>query len=313
MKKALIVGSDGQDGTLLKQLLFEKGYSVWGLGRRKKPDMSCLQGYLKVDLEQSSYPHLVEFFSHEIPDEVYYLAAFHQSSQEEDIEFKAGVLNRSVQINQTAFINILEIVKSFSPKARIFYASSSLIFSGSANPIQNEGTHPEPRSLYAITKIAAAFAGRFYVAEHGLFVSIGIMYNHESIFRQDHFLSKKIVKQSRQLLNGEINSITVGDLSAVTDWGYAPDYVEAMWHILQLDKPDTFVVSSGTGHRVQDWFEVLFTNIKLSWKEFVKEDKTLLIRKKPTLIGDNGKLLSTGWIPKVSFEEMVMRMFNHIL
>lgn len=310
MRKALIIGSEGQDGTLLKLMLQSKHYEVWGLGRNKGKGLNGLAGYIPCDLANDDFTILANFIASEKPGEVYYVAAFHHSSQEDsdtDFEF----IEKSVKINQVGFIRLLEICRLHHPSCRIFYTSSSLIFSGTDQPLQNEKTTPEPRCIYSVTKCAAMEAAKYYRSVYNLFVSIGIMYNHESIYRKDYFLSKKIIDETKQLLNKTIKSIKIGDLSAETDWGYAPDYVEAMWHILQLSEPGSFIISSGEGHTVQNWFEVLFDHIKLDWTKYVVEDRALLRRTKPALIGDNEKLRSTGWAPDTTFKEMIIRMFNN--
>jgi len=149
-----------------------------------------------------------------------------------------------------------------------------------------------------------------YRENHGLFVSAGILYNHESILRSSGFLSMKIINETHKLLKGETKQIIVGDLSSETDWGYAPDYVEAFFSILQAESPGDFIVASGKAHKVQDWFDVLFTYLKLDWKKYVVVDKSLIKRKKPVLIGNNAKLMALGWRPRVSFEEMVIKLYN---
>jgi len=307
--KALIIGSDGQDGTLLKQQLEAKKYEVWGLGKDSKKTNGH---YFPFDLINDDYKVLENFIAHEKPDEIYYVAAFHQSSQDNRIT-DFNFIEQSIKVNQIGFINVLEICKSHHPSARILYTSSSLIFSGAGDTIQNEKTTPEPRCIYSVTKCASTQAANYYRNFHNLFVSVGIMYNHESILRKDFFLSKKIVNETRLIVDKKIDKITIGDLAAITDWGYAPDYTEAMWHILQLPKSDVFTISSGVGHKVQDWFDRLAKHLNLDWKKFVIEDPSLIVRKKPILIGDNSKLLSTGWKPKVSFEEMVIRMYNNTI
>jgi GDPmannose 4,6-dehydratase len=312
MQKALIIGSDGQDGTLLKQLLESKHYEVWRMGKNEKQSLNPTTRYIAFDLTKSDFSILADFIATQKPDEIYYVAAFHHSSQEDNVtDFK--FIEKSIQVNQIGFIRILEICRQYHPVVKIMYTSSSLIFAGSNQQIQNEATMTEPRCIYSVTKCAAMEAAKYYRGVYGIFVSIGIMYNHESKYRKDYFLSKKIIKETKQLLNKDIEIIKIGDISAVTDWGYAPDYVQAMWHILQLTMPDVFIISSGVGHQVQNWFEVIFNYLNLDWKKFVVEDKSLIVRKKPVLIGDNTKLLSTGWVPKVSFEDMIIRMYNDVI
>lgn len=313
MRSALIIGSEGQDGTLLKRLLIRKNYKVWGLGRNNCNTLSDLAGYIQFDLAVEDYTLLLEFIKIHQPDEIYYVSAFHHSSQEIHSGNSYDFISKSVKVNQTGFIKILEIIKNHSLHSKVFYTSSSLIFSGTSHPVQTEETVPEPRCIYSVTKCGAMEAAKYYRSEHGVFVSVGIMYNHESVLRKDHFLSKKIINESRLLKENKISSIEIGDLAATTDWGYAPDYVEAMWHLLQQEIPGVFIISSGKAHTVQNWFEVLFHYLNLGWKQYVKENPSMILRKKPVRIGDNSKLLSTGWKPKVSFEEMVIKMYNNII
>lgn len=307
MRKALIIGSEGQDGRLLNLLLTTKGYEVWGIGRQ----ISHSTNYLSFDLATDNFSIIEDLIVKQKPNEIYYVAAFHQSSQEDNNARNFDFIERSINVNQTGFMRIMEICRKHHPEVKIMYTSSSLIFSGAKKQIQNEDTPHESRCIYSVSKCAAMEAAKFYRANYNLFVSIGIMYNHESVFRKDYFLSKKIINETKKLVENKVTSITIGDLSAITDWGYAPDYVEAMWHILQLNKSDEYIISSGKGHKVGDWFEVLFKYLNKDWKQFVKEDPSFIIRKKPVLIGDNSKLLATGWKPKVNFEEMVIRIYNN--
>jgi len=308
MRKALIIGSEGQDGKLLNLLLASKGYEVWGIGRQRS---GSSKNYVSFDLASDDFDILKDLIIELKPVEIYYVAAFHQSSQEDNKAANFDFIDRSVKVNQIGFMHLMEICRTHNSEAKIIYTSSSLIFSGSREQIQNEKTPHEPRCIYSVTKCAAMEAAKFYRSNYNLFVSIGIMYNHESIYRKDYFLSKKIVNESKQLINNKITSITIGDLSAQTDWGYAPDYAEAMWHILQLPVSDEYIISSGKSHQVKDWFEILFEYLKKDWKQFVKEDQSMIIRKKPVLIGDNSKLIASGWKPKVNFEEMVIKMYNN--
>jgi GDPmannose 4,6-dehydratase len=304
--KALIIGSEGQDGKLLKELLESKNYIVFGLGRGDSSE----KNYLKFDLAGSDFNSLEIFIVEQKPDEIYYIAAFHHSSQEKNnnnFEF----IQQSINVNQIAFIRVLEFCRVSSPKSKIIYTSSSLIYAGCGNPMQSELTLPEPRCVYSMTKCAAMEAAKFFRANYNLFVSVGIMYNHESKYRKDNFLSKKIVNEIRQIIEGKISGIKIGDMSSETDWGYAPDYVEALWHILQLNSPDTYIVSSGKSHKVGDWFAALSKYLNIDLNKFVIEDKSMIIRKKPILIGDNSKLLKSGWKPRTSFNEMVIKIYNN--
>jgi GDPmannose 4,6-dehydratase len=314
MKTALIVGSEGQDGTLLRLLLIEKGYRVFAIGRKKREATNSggTYDFFQFDLDQDPFEVMADYIVNLVPDEIYYVAAFHKSSQE-DSGMDVEAIDSSNRVNYLSFISLLEICKNRSPQTRIVYTSSSLIFAGSENEIQDESTVYTPKCIYSLNKCASMVAAKYYRDTFGLFVSVGIMYNHESMLRGGNFLSQIVIGEIKKYLAGEIDKIVVGDLYAKTDWGYAPDYVQALWHILQLPQPDTFIVSSGKPHQVKDWFEVLFEYLGMDWQKYIFTDKSLLIRKKPTLIGDNTKLVSTGWIPKTSFKEMVIRMYKEII
>jgi len=308
-KKALIIGSEGQDGRLLSALLTDRKYCVFGLSRSKSNGSTA--HFMHFDLTQDDFTPLLELIRIEKFDELYYIAAFHHSSQQSSSAVDLTFIDLNFRTNLTAFGKTLEILKEFSPPTRVFYASSSLIYSNSGEQVQNESTIPQPNCYYSIAKAAAMQVAKHYRKNHALFVSTGILYNHESILRKEQFLSKKIILDTHRLLRKEIAQIQVGDLEAITDWGYAPDYVEAMHHILQLNTSDDFIISSGVPHKVKDWFEIIFSNLNLKWQDYVVENKSLVQRKKPVLIGDNSKLKATGWEPKVSFEEMLDRMFNN--
>jgi GDPmannose 4,6-dehydratase len=304
-KRALIIGSAGQDGKLLQQLLTSKTYDVYGVSS----SLSNSEKNLQFNLATDTFDALNNFILQIKPDEIYYLAAFHHSSQqqkENDITF----INTTFQVNHLAFVNVLECCRVHLPKCRIVYTSSSLIFSGAKTQIQSEETPFEPRCFYSLSKCAAMEAAKFYRQEHNLFVSIGIMYNHESVYRKDYFLSKKIVNETRKINKGEQEKIVIGNLSSITDWGYAPDYVNALWHTLQLNSSDVFIISSCNGHKVEDWFKTLSKHLNTDILKLVEENKQLVTREKPVLIGDNRKLLASGWRPQVTFEEMVIRMYE---
>ena len=308
MKKALILGSEGQDGTLLKASLLSHEYKVFGIG--KSANLKQDESYFQCDLAGDDFSILVNIIREHLPDHIYYLAAYHHSSQDNLASLDSNSVSLSFKVNLSSFVTVLEIVRMFSPATRVFYASSSLIFSTSGTVVQDELTEHKPNCFYSLSKSAVMNAGKMYRENHGLFVSAGILYNHESILRSSGFLSMKIINETHKLLKGETKQIIVGDLSSETDWGYAPDYVEAFFSILQAESPGDFIVASGKAHKVQDWFDVLFTYLKLDWKKYVVVDKSLIKRKKPVLIGNNAKLMALGWRPRVSFEEMVIKLYN---
>lgn len=309
MKTALVIGSEGQDGTLLQLLLLEKGYRVLSVGRKRKENgLTISNFFFPFNLETDPFESLAEFIIAHKPDEIYYVAAFHASSQE--VEQDINSIDSSGKVNYLSFVKVLELCRLYSLSTRIVYTSSSLIFAGASSPVQDESTELAPRCIYSVNKCAAMTAARYYRDVYGLFVSVGIMYNHESKLRNSNFLSQLVISGVRKYIAGEIDKIVVGDLSLRSDWGYAPDYVKALWHILQQEKAQDFIVASGTSHSVQDWFETIFTHLGLDWRSCVEEDKTRVFRKKPLLIGNPTKLMATGWHPETSFGEMIIRMYN---
>ena len=313
MKTAIIIGSEGQDGTLLRYLLSQKGYKVISIGRKKrKTNKSDTYIFFQFDLDKDYFDNLLNYILKNTPDEIYYLAAFHKSSQE-DSENDIEALDSSIKVNYLSFVRILEICRIYNIQARIIFTSSSLIFAGCENEVQDESTSFSPKCVYSLNKCASMAAAKYYRETFGMFVSVGIMYNHESMLRGGKFLSQHVIGEIKKYLAGKIDKIVIGDIFASSDWGYAPDYVQALWHILQLPQADTFIVSSGKAHQVKDWFEVLFEYLDMDWQKCISTDKSLIVRKKPTLIGDNTKLLSTGWTPKTSFSEMVIKLYKGII
>ncbi|MFD3394341.1 GDP-mannose 4,6-dehydratase [Aquirufa sp. OSTEICH-129V] len=308
LKKAFILGCDGQDGRLLSKLLRQKSYEVIGLSRAKESINLELSRYISFDLLEDSFHLIEDFIRLEKPDEIYYFAAYHKSAQESDISSWEEAEN-SARINYLAFIKILGICEHYSPLSRILYTSSSLIYSNLGIEIQDENSNFAPNCLYSLNKVASMEAANWFKRTKNLFISVAIMYNHESALRSDKFLSKKIINQVKQYLSGDLSEIQVGDLNAITDWGYALDYVEACWHILQQENSGSYIVSSGVSRTVRDWFTCLEEIVGQTLLNRVKEDKSLLLRSKPALIGDNRKLLDSGWDPAHSFFDMVRKIY----
>lgn len=313
MKTALIIGSEGQDGTLLKIMLLEKGYKVLALGRKKRGETDYGPfDFFQFDLDKDPFEKISDYILKHMPDEVYYVAAFHKSSQE-DSGKGVETIDLSNRVNYLSFIKILEICRNYCPQARIVYTSSSLVFAGSENEIQDESTVYSPKCVYSLNKCASMAAAKYYRETFGLFVSVGIMYNHESILREGNFLSQLVIREIKKYVAGEIDKIVIGDLAARTDWGYAPDYVEALWYMLQLNNADDYIVATGTAHSVQSWFEVIFKHLGRDWQQCVVEDKSKVFRIKPLLIGNPAKLEAAGWNRKTSFEQMILNMYTGVI
>jgi GDPmannose 4,6-dehydratase len=309
-KKAVIVGSNGQDGFFLKEELIARNYDVLGIDCGFLESAHCFS-FDQVDILRYSEVEkvLVEY----APDEIYYLAAFHHSSQAAERMESPLLLQRSFGVHVAGLHHFLEAIRLKNPKTRLFYASSSLVFGNPAQAPQTEATPLSPKCIYGITKAAGMRLCMLYRNDYSVFSTVGILYNHESHLRSDNFLSKKIINAGKRIRAGEEKELIVGDLSAETDWGYSPDFVNAMWRILQLETPDDFIISTGTSHKVLDWITIVFDNCGLDWKHFVKEDSSLLSRKKGNLIGDYSKLnRETGWKPTTSFNEMVIKMLQEV-
>lgn len=296
-RKAIIVGARGQDGRYLHELLEKRGYRVCGIGRRDADvtDAACVR-------------NLVASFR---ADEIYLLAAHHHSA-ESRFESDDVLFGKSQAVHVTATVNFLEAVASDAPKTRLFFASSSHVFPGAGPRLLDESSQTAPRSIYAITKYAGMLACRYYREQRGIFASCGILFNHESRLRPPHFLSRKIALAAARIADGQRAELELGNLDAVVDWGYAPDYVEAMHRIMQLDHPDDYVVATGIPHTVRDFVDLAFQCAGLDYRQHVRVRPDLLTKGVEVRLGDAGHLRrQTGWQPTVAFEEMVRRMVVH--
>ncbi|MCO6500298.1 MAG: GDP-mannose 4,6-dehydratase [Vicingus serpentipes] len=311
MKRAVIVGHTGQDGTLMNNLLQDFNYEVLGISSREVYDSSGRVNVDKIDI--TNYSQVEKVIRQYQPDEIYYFAAVHQSSSESRTE--EDLFNKSFDVNVKGLFNCLESIKVHANKARLFYASSSHIFGYPEYKPQQEDKGYHPTCIYGITKLTAMNLCEMYQQKHGVYASVGIYYNHESSLRASKFVSKKIVSTAVRIKNGADEILTLGDLSSTVDWGYAPDYMKATHLILQLGQPDTFIVSSGKRHTVQDFVEQVFKVLDLNWKDHVKEDASLIPNaQRKDLLGDNSKLTKmTGWVPETSFENMINILVNNEL
>jgi len=245
------------------------------------------------------------------PDEIYYLAAYHHSSQDM-LADEGELFKKSFDTHVHALVNFLEAMRRVAGFSRLFYAGSSHIFGSPARCPQDEETPYNPNCVYGITKTAGIRACQYYRQRHSLFACAGILYNHESPLRAAKFISKKIVNTALAIKNREKDRLVVGDLGAQIDWGYAPDYVEAMTQIMRLDVPEEFIISSGTRHTVRDFIEGVFDALGLDWRKYVQEDATLITkRRKANLQGDHRKLTAmTGWKPKVTFYGLIQTLVH---
>ena len=307
--KALITGIGGQDGRLLSSHLVDLGYEVYGVSSPKRRT-DRPENVFHVDL--ADFKATTDLIRAVSPDEIYHLSALHHSS-EYNVNSYFSLVTESLRANVLSTLNLLEACSSFVPSVRLFFASSAQIFGDCSVSPQNEFTPRNPLSLYASTKLMSMNICSYYRSNRNLFVSTGILYNHESSLRDSGYVSKKIVAGLVRILNHETKELRLGDLDAQVDWGYAGDYVEAMQKMIRLDNPDDFVVATGQTHTVREFLELASKYVGVDWQEYVTVDGSILQRR-PTgiLVGDSSKLRNlTGWVPKTSFEAMVRAMVEH--
>lgn len=316
MKKALIFGAGGQDGSYLTELLLEQGYETHGVIRRSSDDNTSRIRHI---LDQEAVFNR-KFFLHyadlqdgnsiekvikEVnPDELYNLAAMSQVRISYDIPAYTG------EITGIGFARILETVKNFNKDIKIYQASSSEMFGRVQEVPQKETTPFYPRSPYGCAKAYAFYLGRAYREGYGMKVYNGILFNHESPRRGENFLSQKVVKAAVRIKKGEQDKLYLGNLDAKRDWGYAKEYVYWIWKIMQHDTPDDFVIATGETHTVEEFVEETFNYLGLNWKEHVIIDKDFM---RPAevdlLIGDYSKAKRIlGFEPKVKFKDLIKIM-----
>jgi len=312
-KRALITGITGQDGSYLAELLLSKGYEVHGIVRRvaiEDPEhrLSRIRHLLdRVKLHAASlesYASIHAVVEETQPEECYHLAAQSFVTYAFDDEF--STLNTN--INGTHFT--LSAVKRLVPKCRFYFAGSSEMFGAVVETPQTEETRFRPRSCYGISKVAGYELTRNYREAYGLHASSGIMFNHESPRRGFEFVSRKITAAVAKIAAGKESKLPLGNLQARRDWGHAREYVEAMWLMLQQDRPDDYVVATGESHSVQEFAEVAFSAAGLDWRDHVVVDPNLYQPSEVhVLLGDAAKARrDLGWNSRTSFRGLVTEM-----
>ena len=307
MKTALIVGSEGQDGRLLRALLERRGNRVLGIGRTSVSSTG-LDWTRPVDITQ--FEAVKELVAALRPDQIYHLAAIHHSSEETHAEDLA-TFRRLYEVNFFSLLHFLEAARLASPGSRVFFAASSHIFGRPETGTQDETTPLRPDSIYGMSKADGLLACRLYREAHRLFASVGILYPHESHHRNEKFLSMKIVCAALRIAAGAQRELVLGSLDARVDWGYAEDTVDAMHRILQAKEAGEFVVATGEAHSVRDFVRVAFEAVGLDWRRHVREDPSLITRDSPLRIGRAGRLrAATGWSPGTGFEEMIRALLT---
>lgn len=316
MKKVLITGINGQDGSYLSEFLLSKGYEVHGTLKRNS--VSENQTYRLLDIYNNINLHyadmidlssLIKTIQKVEPDEIYNLAAQSHVS----ISFHQPIYTTEVVAVGT--LNLLEAVRLINPQIKVYQASSSEMFGNTVDPdgYQRETTQLNPVSPYGCSKVFAYNISRNYRNSYNMFVSNGILFNHESPRRGTNFVTNKVVKEAVKIKYGLSNQLILGNLDATRDWGHAKDYVEAMWLMLQQETPGDFVCATGVSHSVRQLCEYVFSTLNLKYTDYViTNPKYIRPEELNDLKGDSTKLRSaTGWVPKYTFETMLDDMIDY--
>ena len=320
MKKALITGINGQDGSYLTELLLSKGYEVHGILKRNSvaenqtARLDDVYHIIKDNLyyaDMTDMASLIRVLQEVQPDEIYHLAA--QSHVR--ISFDQPIY--TAQTIAIGTMNLLEAIRLICPKARMYQASSSEMFGNNIDEdgYQRETTCMNPVSPYGCAKVFGYNLVRNYRNSYGLFASNGILFNHESPRRGTNFVTNKVVKEAVKIKLGMTDKLMLGNLDAARDWGHAKDYVECMWLILQHNEPDDFVCSTGVSHTVKDLVEYVFGKLDLDWKQYVGQDeKYFRPEELDVLKGDCSKAKEAlGWKHEYTFETMLDEMIDYWL
>jgi GDPmannose 4,6-dehydratase len=312
-KTALICGISGQDGSLLADFLLQKGYTVFGSSRdaetasfKNLHHLGIYDQIKKISIASSDFRSVLQAIKHINPDEIYNLAG--QTSVGLSFEQPVETFD-SITVGT---INFLEAIRFLGIKTRFYNAASSECFGNTDALAANEKTPFKPRSPYAVAKAAAFWQVANYREAYQLFACSGILFNHESILRPSRFVTQKIITAVHQIKKGKQTNLNLGNLSIQRDWGWAPDFVEAMWLMLQQESPDDFVIGTGRTHSLQYFVECAFNCAQLNWKEHVVQDSNIyrptdlaISRCDPTKANE-----ILGWQAKLYLEEIVDRMYS---
>jgi GDPmannose 4,6-dehydratase len=310
-KKAFITGITGQDGSYLAEILLEKGYEVYGMVRRSSTFNRSRIDHLRNDIElvygdlgDSSV--LNQLMRSIRPDEVYNLGA------QSHVRVSFDMPEYTADVVAVGTLRLLDAIRETDLRCRFYQASSSEMFGKVAEVPQTEETPFHPRSPYGVSKVFGHWITRNYREAYGVYAVNGILFNHESPRRGENFVTRKITLGLGAILRGERESIRLGNLDAKRDWGYARDYMEGAWRMMQQERPDDYVLATGETHSVQEFLEEAFGYVDLDWRTHVTTDERFL---RPAevdlLVGDYSKAKrELGWEPKVTFGELVRMMVD---
>jgi GDPmannose 4,6-dehydratase len=315
IRRALITGITGQDGSYLAELLLNKGYEVHGIIRRASTFNTSRIDHLYVDPhtpnaklflhygDLSDGARLVTLLAELRPDEIYNLAA------QSHVRVSFDEPEHTADTTGTGTVRMLEAVRLSGINARFYQASSSEMY-GATPPPQHEGTPFYPRSPYGAAKLYSYWITRNYREAYGLFAANGILFNHESPRRGETFVTRKITRAVAAIKAGQQDFVYMGNLDAVRDWGYAAEYVEGMWRMLQVDEPDDYVLATGEGFTVREFVEIAFAHVGLDWRDHVRFDERYLrATEVDSLIGDASRAREKlGWVPTVHGRELARLM-----
>ncbi len=312
MKTALITGVNGMDGSHLADLLLTKGYKVWGMERRTSQRNRVNTAHLAnddnfnfIDGDLTDQNSLLRALQKSDPDEVYNLAAQSFVGVSWDIPESTG------DVNALGCLRILEAIREYNPKIKFYQACTSEMYGKMVENPANENTHFYPRSPYGVAKLYAYWITKNYRESYNMFACSGILFNHESERRGIEFVTRKITDGVARIHLGLADTISLGNLDSKRDWGYAPDYVEGMWRMLQQDHPDDFVLATGDAYSIRDFLDMAFDAIGIeSWESYVTIDpRYFRPAEVDVLRGDYSKAKDIlGWQPKVKLKEMVTKM-----
>jgi GDPmannose 4,6-dehydratase len=314
MKTAFITGITGQDGSYLAELLLSKNYQVVGLVSQKHnigfQNINHIKQKVILEtgdlLETTSLEKIIKKYC---PQEIYNFGGI------TFVPFSWEKPELTFDVNALGTLRLLQAMLKFCPRSRLFQATSAKIFGDAKKAPQTETTPVQPISPYGISKACAHFLVQNYRNHFNLFASSAIMYNHESERRGLEFVTRKITAAVAAIKLGKQKELELGDLEAKQDWGYAPDYVEAIWLILQHKNPDDFIIATGKQHSVKDVCKIAFSYLGLDWTKYIKYNKQLGRKEQPgRFFGDASKLKRIlGWEPKTNFEQMIKIMVDHDL